>query len=246
MAHELGHNFGLSHDPYQLQVNDETPYHSDGQGYVHIGGSARQSFHTIMAYATKCRHTFGLWCEQLPRFSDPNGYHAGVRIGNVTSSNAVRVIRASDTANQKEAYGACAGNLMNIFPGMSAPGYRNAVNGFHTCPSQEPARARNGSYSRYFTFVSEAGLRYTIDLSSRDGNDTYLYIRRGGPYGSIVHEDDDSGPSNDARLSSVTLPAGRTYTIEATTYSGGQNDEFVLRLATDSTFRPPPPRTDVL
>ena len=239
-AHELGHNFGLSHDPYQLKKDNKTPHISYGQGYVHIGRSARQSFRTIMAYSTQCRDTFDATCDRLPRFSDANGYHAGVRIGNATSSNAVRVINASDTANLKDAYGACAYNLMNIFPGMNRPGYRNGVNGWHTCRSQEPARSRNGSYSRYFTFIPRTNLRYTIDLSSRAGNDTYLYLRNGGPYGSIVHQDDNTGPSTDARLSSVALTAGRTYTIEATTYRGGRNDEFVLRLATASTTPPPP------
>ena len=196
-----------------------------------------------MAYSTECFDTFRSDCEELSRFSDPHGYHAGVRTGVVGSSNGVRVINASNTANLKEAYGACAYNLMNIFPGMNRSGYSNAVNGWHTCPSQEPARSTNGSYSRYFTFVSKANLRYTIDLSSRDGNDTYLYIRNGGPYGSIVHRDDDSGPSTDARLSSLTLSAGSTYTIEATTYSGGQDDEFVLAITTASVTPPPPPTT---
>ena len=239
-THELGHNFGLSHDPYQLGEDNVRPHLSYGQGYVHIGGTLRQSFRTIMAYSTQCVHTFGSECEQLARFSDANGYEAGVRIGN-DSSNAVRAINGSNTATVMDANGACAYNLMNIFPGMERPGYRNGVNGWHTCPSREPARSRNGSYSRYFTFVARENLRYTIDLSSRDGNDTYLYIRLGGPYGSIVHQDDDTGPSTDARLSSVALTAGRAYTIEATTHSGGRDDEFVLWLATASTTPPPPP-----
>ena len=236
-AHELGHNFGLSHDPYQLLKDDDKPYYSDGQGYVHIGRSVEQSFRTIMAYSTQCRDTFdGRWCSQVPRFSDPHGHHAGVPIGDFTSSNAVRVVRASDTSYLRDPSGKCAHNLMNIFPGMGAPGYRNGVNGFYTCPSG----ARNGSYSKYYTFAPKTSLRYTIDLSSRSGNDTYLYIRHGGPYGSVLYQDDNSGPSTDARLT-VTLPMGRTYTIEATTYSGGRNDEFVLGLATASTAPPPPP-----
>ena len=231
LVHEVGHNLGLSHDPYQLQeVEKKLPYYSDGQGHVHIGRSVSDSWRTIMAYPAKCLAQVGWWCLRVPHFSDARGYYRGSRVGSAASSNAVRVVnvRAERTASWRFSRRACAQNLKNIFHRLETRGQDTAVNGWYTCRS----RTRSTSYSKYFSFALTESRTFTIDLKSRaSGGDAYLYIHNGGPYGSIVRSDDDSGPGRDARIS-LTFPEGKGYTIEATTWNGGQNDEFVLKVRT--------------
>ena len=79
---------------------------------------------------------------------------------------------------------------------------------------------RSGSYAHFYTFTLEEGAEVTIDLTSSE--DTYLFLLRGaGRDGAQVQNNDDA--SNDTRNSQIveTLAAG-SYTVEATTYSGGR------------------------
>ena len=60
--------------------------------------------------------------------------------------------------------------------------------------------------------------------------DTWLALRNGSGTGTgLIDADDDSGEGTNARISR-TLAAG-TYTIEATTFSGGETGSFTLSLS---------------
>ena len=229
-VHELGHNMGLNHDPYQNR-NTKPPVtaaYSGGQGYVHIGSSAFRSWRTIMAYDAECQYHFRKTCYWAARFSDPYGFYRNYKAGSA-DSNSVSILNTTGErkASLRLSSRACAHNLKNIFD-LERRGQHTAVNGWYTCRS----RLRSTSYSKYYSFALTETRTLTIDLESRrTGGDAYLYIHNGGPYGSIVHRDDDSGPGRDARIEMV-VPRGKAYTIEATTWRGGQNDEFELRVRT--------------
>ena len=88
---------------------------------------------------------------------------------------------------------------------------------------------RNGSYTKYFTFVLPLPLAITIDLTS--SVDTYLYLLNGtSADGAVLDENDDWEDGTDSRISRH-LAAG-TYTIEATTFGEAESGEFSLAINT--------------
>ena len=81
-THELGHNFGLLHDRYEL--GDGSMAHP-AYGYVNqrgFGAGALPSsrWATIMAYDTQCRDSYAD-CSAVPRFSNPRQSHNGDPLG---------------------------------------------------------------------------------------------------------------------------------------------------------------------
>jgi len=67
-AHELGHNVGANHDPYQNGVTGTTPTYAYGQGYVDVAGQWR----TVMSYNSECSgQTPATNCAPIPYFSSP-------------------------------------------------------------------------------------------------------------------------------------------------------------------------------
>ncbi len=109
-AHELGHNMGLSHDRFQVQVNQGGVFSHPGYGYVNqrmfeSGAPPSTRWTTIMAYEVHC----GLadaWCAPLLRFSNPLQRHDGDPLGvahgagsGVTgAADAVAVLNATGRA----------------------------------------------------------------------------------------------------------------------------------------------------
>ena len=90
------------------------------------------------------------------------------------------------------------------------------------------ATHRSGRYAKYFTFTLAGSQEVTIDLQS--STDTYLYLLNGaGQDGSVIESDDDGGNGLNSRIVR-TLSAG-TYTVEATTYAGGQTGEFTVSVS---------------
>ena len=83
--------------------------------------------------------------------------------------------------------------------------------------------------SRYYTFSLTQQSTVTIDLSSTV--DSYLNLRSGynAQTGTALHQDDNSGSGNNARLSQ-TLDAG-SYTVEATTAANSQTGAFSLSVS---------------
>ena len=86
-----------------------------------------------------------------------------------------------------------------------------------------PATAKAGTrYARFYTFTLDAASTVTVNITSDDVADTYLYLLEGvGNAGSIVNR-------GDARITEQ-LQAG-SYTIEATTYHLETGGNFMLTL----------------
>ena len=93
----------------------------------------------------------------------------------------------------------------------------------------------NGENAKYYVFTLEQAATVTVNMTSSDVN-SWLALRRGGlPFGSanVLGEDDDGGGGVDARIKRF-LPPG-TYTIEATTRSGGLTGDFTLTVTVGGT-----------
>ena len=86
-----------------------------------------------------------------------------------------------------------------------------------------PATAKAGTrYARFYTFTLDAPSTVTVNITSDDVADTYLYLLEGvGNAGSIVNR-------GDSRITEQ-LQAG-SYTIEATTYNLETGGNFMLTL----------------
>ena len=86
---------------------------------------------------------------------------------------------------------------------------------------------RSDSYARFYTFSVGSATNVRIDLES--DTDPYLFLLSGsGTSGSTIESDDDGGTGNNSQIFR-RLPQG-TYTIEATTYRGGDTGSFTLSL----------------
>lgn len=77
-AHELGHNTGLMHDRYELNVGlYEGNTYKGGYGWVDLGNQVR----SIMAYNTECTAKLGKYCERVPYYSSSQIFIDGNRFG---------------------------------------------------------------------------------------------------------------------------------------------------------------------
>ncbi len=110
-AHELGHNLGLRHDRFQVQVREGGVSSHPAYGYVNqgmFGAGAPPStrWRTVMAYGVNC----GLadaGCPRLPRFSNPDLRYDGDPLG-VAFGAGSGVTGASDAAAVLHATGPAA------------------------------------------------------------------------------------------------------------------------------------------
>ena len=109
-AHELGHNMGLRHDRFQVQVNQGGVSSHPGYGYVNQrmfepGAPPSTRWTTIMAYEVHCGLADAR-CAPLLRFSNPLQRHDGDPLGvahgagsGVTgAADAVAVLNATGRA----------------------------------------------------------------------------------------------------------------------------------------------------
>ena len=113
-----------------------------------------------------------------------------------------------------------------------------AVTGRWTAGCDSIARA--GRHARWYEFTLAGQRDVVIDLQS-GGADSYLYLRSGAGerLGRAMASDDGGGQGYNSRIVR-TLDAG-TYTIEATTYGGGETGRFTLTLSgTGGTATRPP------
>ena len=86
MAHEIGHNFGLWHDRYQIYANNSREASSSYQhGYVNTRGlqanaPASSRWRTVMSYQDRCRNA-GVSCVRIRYYSNPNETYNGDPMG---------------------------------------------------------------------------------------------------------------------------------------------------------------------
>ena len=102
-AHELGHNFGLHHDRYELSVRQERALSlHPGYGYVNQrtfgpGADDDSRWLTIMAYWTQCRAN-DVRCTSLLRFSNPRQAWLGDALGVRTDADSMGTTGPADAA----------------------------------------------------------------------------------------------------------------------------------------------------
>ena len=94
--------------------------------------------------------------------------------------------------------------------------------------NKTPPTAKTGTrYARFYTFTLDAPSSVTVNITSDDVSDTYLYLLEGvGNVGSVVNR-------GDAEIAEQ-LEAG-TYTIEATTYETETAGNFTLTMDISTT-----------
>ena len=102
-AHELGHNMGLRHDRFRVQLQERGGVFSHpAYGYVNqrmfeAGAPPSSRWTTIMAYPVQCGLA-GAGCAWLPRFSNPHQLYDGDPLGIPHGAGGSRVTGPADAA----------------------------------------------------------------------------------------------------------------------------------------------------
>ncbi len=111
-AHELGHNLGLRHDRFRVQIAEDSVLSHPAYGYVNqevfrAGAPASSRWATIMAYEWfQCGLTDAR-CSSVPRFSNPRQRYEGDPLG-VAFGTGSGVTGAADAAAVLNATGPAA------------------------------------------------------------------------------------------------------------------------------------------
>ncbi len=98
---------------------------------------------------------------------------------------------------------------------------------------QSSSRLRDGArpFADRYSFNASSGQPVIITLASTDF-DSYLYLL--GANGAVIAQNDDTGPSGNARIPSgsgfFTLPSSGTFTIEVTSFSSTGVGNYTLSL----------------
>ena len=107
-AHELGHNMGLRHDRFQVDLGEGSLSSHPAYGYVNqtvfdAGAPQSARWVTIMSYRGHC-YLADVACSELPRFSNPRQRYGGDPLG-VPFGTGSGLTGASDAAAVLEAMG---------------------------------------------------------------------------------------------------------------------------------------------
>ena len=185
-----------------------------GYGYVNqrafaAGAPESARWRTIMAYLSQCRDEGDFYCESPLRFSNPRQSYNGDLLGIPGDTGPPSVEGPSDAARA----------LNNV---------RGTVESFRSA-----ADANSPELVVGLAAVDDATTApIAIDLTS-PSVDTWLALRNAA---GLVTFDDDGGGETNSRISQ-TLDAG-AYTIEATTYLGGETGPFTLTLHAEDAGTP--------
>ena len=152
----------------------------------------------------------------------------------------------SSVSGESDSDNNCSGlAAVNVSAGGTGTGCRNDLGAVSGTVTRHGSWTDNGclsvhfsegEYARYYSFTLTGSASVTIDLTSPSA-DTYLALRNGSGAGSdLVDYNDDSETGTDSRITR-TLAAG-AYTIEATTFWGGETGQFTLTLVASQSGEP--------
>ena len=124
-AHELGHNMGLFHDRFEVQVFEESVSSHPAYGYVNqrvfqAGALASSRWVTIMAYPFVHCGLADARCPRLPRFSNPRQRYDGDPLG-VAFGSGSGVSGAADAAAVLNATGPAMAAFRDRPPRVNRP-----------------------------------------------------------------------------------------------------------------------------
>ena len=169
-AHELGHNMGLYHDRFQVQVSGAGGWlvaHHPAYGYVNrriFEPSARPSgrWRTIMSYPDHCNLVAGE-CAELLRFSNATQRYDGDPLGIAHGSGGSGVDGPADAAAVLNATGPAVAAWRDGLPRSNRP---PAAVG--TLPDRRPAPGSRLEVDVSLAFVDPDGdpLTYTVSSSA--------------------------------------------------------------------------------
>ena len=152
---------------------------------------------------------------QIPRTLDPGAYTVEATTYAQGRTGGFTVTIAPEGTTPDE----CATDLGALTASVTETGSWDS-----DCPSTN----QSGSYAHYYSFSLGRQTEVTIDLTS--SRDTMMYLLRGpGRDGAVITSNDDVVTGNTNSQIVSTLAAG-SYTIEATTYTGGQTGVFTLTI----------------
>ena len=108
-AHEIGHNLGLRHDRFQVQVSEGGAFRHPAYGYVNAHAAEASSaperrWRTLMSYPAQCNQ-FDTSCIALPRFSNPRQRFNGDLLGVPHGTGGSRLVGPADAAAVIDATG---------------------------------------------------------------------------------------------------------------------------------------------
>ena len=108
-AHELGHNMGLHHDRFEVQLGPGAVSSHPAYGYVNQrvfepGAPPSSRWRTIMSYDAHCKLA-DVTCSELPRFSNPRQRYKGHPLGIAHGAGASGVTGPADAAAVLDAVG---------------------------------------------------------------------------------------------------------------------------------------------
>ena len=124
----------------------------------------------------------------------------------------------------------CTAHLGTLAAGRTVRNGTVATNPACVSRQRPSTSTRSHHYADWHTFTLDASAWIDIDLARPPAStlDPYVILTAGTPTaGTILGQDDDTGPGLDAKLTSIHLPAGN-YTIEATSHSTNDTGTYTL------------------